>query len=381
MYRWIKKALIITFVCVVSIYGFLILRTEVFMLSPTKSKDVDIFAIYGRNGQDETILEMCLRRLNSSMQCNPTKKVIFIKTHKTGSSTIASILQRYVYTKNLTMALPKASHFFSLKYLFKQYMVTKKSNNRTYDMLTNHARYNRPELEAVIPNATYITILRYPVAQFESAFGYFQWDKLIPKSFSDPIGEFFRNFDKYVVNTNSMRGNTRNGQLFDLGLSPQETLDAKKVSEKINALHSEFDLVLVTEYFDESLILLRDKLCWSLDDILYISSGIRSDGRRRSITTNTKEQILEWNNADLKLYEHFKGLLLDKISTYGPCFEYHLQELRQRQAALIKECTEPNLKNNARENSYVLIKNAPPHCSYFLNGDVKFTKLLKKRIN
>ena len=33
-------------------------------------------------------------------------------------------------------------------------------------------------------------------------------------------------------------------------------------------LDSVFDLVLVAEYFDESLVLLADALCWGLDDVV-----------------------------------------------------------------------------------------------------------------
>lgn len=36
------------------------------------------------------------------------------------------------------------------------------------------------------------------------------------------------------------------------------------------------DLVLIMEYFDESLILLKRKLCWELDDMLYFRLNQRA---------------------------------------------------------------------------------------------------------
>ena len=39
--------------------------------------------------------------------CKPRHKVMFLKTHKTGSSTITNVLNRYADEHNLTIALPR----------------------------------------------------------------------------------------------------------------------------------------------------------------------------------------------------------------------------------------------------------------------------------
>lgn len=51
-------------------------------------------------------------------------------------------------------------------------------------------------------------------------------------------------------------------------------------------LDSVFDLVLVAEYFDESLVLLADALCWGLDDVVgFILLAQAGGGQGGSTTT------------------------------------------------------------------------------------------------
>nr|XP_006817509.1 PREDICTED: galactosylceramide sulfotransferase-like [Saccoglossus kowalevskii] len=256
-------------------------------------------------------------------------------------------------------------------------MVSNFADMKNYDMLTNHARYNRRKLDSLIPNATYITILRHPVQQFESAFGYFQWGRFIPAK--DPISEFLRNPEKF---TNKIPTNTRNGQLFDLGLSATKTLDAEIVNETLQTLHKEIDVVLITEYFDESLLILRDLLCWSVNDILYISNGIRSDNRRSNLTSTDKDKILEWNKSDLKLYLYFRKVLFNEIRHYGPCFKYHLQEFRKLQNETLEKCIEMGQFKyiEGKEFRHVLKENATEFCKDLWKGDVTFTKLNRMQL-
>ena len=59
----------------------------------------------------------------------------------------------------------------------------------------------------------------------------------------------------------------KNQQLWDLGTTDIEMEDAGTVQAKISRFDSEFDLVLIAEYFDESLVLLAQILCWDLSDV------------------------------------------------------------------------------------------------------------------
>ena len=70
--------------------------------------------------------------------------------------------------------------------------------------------------------------------------------------------------------------------LWDLGMRPNKDLeDVHKVQKKIQALQTEFDLVMIAERMDESLVLLADLMCWSLDDVAYITQNKRFGIRDR----------------------------------------------------------------------------------------------------
>lgn len=62
----------------------------------------------------------------------------------------------------------------------------------------------------------------------------------------------------------------RNGMSFDFGLEFEEFDKIEVIINFIILVEKDFQLVLIMEYFDEFLILLKWLFCWSLDDIFYL---------------------------------------------------------------------------------------------------------------
>ena len=58
--------------------------------------------------------------------------------------------------------------------------------------------------------------------------------------------------------------------LWDLGFNISLLDDFNFVDKSIEYLNTEFDVVLIAEQFDESLIVMKDHLCWNTEDILYL---------------------------------------------------------------------------------------------------------------
>ena len=58
--------------------------------------------------------------------------------------------------------------------------------------------------------------------------------------------------------------------LFDLGMNRDNMEDVTKVKQKIQELDQQFELVMIMEKFDESVIILKDMLCWDIDDVIYL---------------------------------------------------------------------------------------------------------------
>ncbi|KAH7965398.1 hypothetical protein HPB49_007366 [Dermacentor silvarum] len=66
-----------------------------------------------------------------------------------------------------------------------------------------------------------------------------------------------------------------NQMSFDLGLEPAQFANASAVRRFIERLDATFDLVMVAERINESLVLLRDLLCWDLDDVVVFRHNAR----------------------------------------------------------------------------------------------------------
>ncbi|PIK37355.1 putative galactosylceramide sulfotransferase isoform X2 [Apostichopus japonicus] len=175
------------------------------------------------NGRIYNLTSMKLAVVHAQ-PCESIQRIVFLKTHKTASTTSASLFQRYGYYRNLTFAVGR-NHIlsFSSKFSRRNVLNFPGMRGKAFDMLANHARYNRGEMDLVVPNATYVTIIRRPEDQLESAFGYFEMYRGMNLSKDDhPLRTFMENPMKYYENHKyHMWQLSRNGQLFDLGLDRQ----------------------------------------------------------------------------------------------------------------------------------------------------------------
>ncbi|XP_077988234.1 galactosylceramide sulfotransferase-like [Glandiceps talaboti] len=323
-------------------------------------------------------------------ECQPVHQIVFLKTHKTASTTANTIIQRYGYENNLTFVIPHRKGKFSLTHLFKRDMAARprratadRKFHPMYNILANHARFNKPEMDKVVPNATYISILREPVSRFESAFGYYMIaDRLGLSKSRNAIEQFFEAPDDYFNKKPFMYYQLKNGMMFNFGLDHRHHDRPAVVERSIAETGRLFDLVLLTEYFDESLILMKKLLCWKTEDILYLSKGKRPDSRRYQINDELREKIVKWNAADVQLYDYFNKTFWQKVEQYGPSFYTDLQNFRERQRAIYSECVDPRGISRARdprETFLVLRQNASDFCKVLMKRVDDFVNIYRKR--
>ncbi|XP_068699298.1 galactosylceramide sulfotransferase-like isoform X2 [Montipora foliosa] len=289
------------------------------------------------------------------LRCQPHNNVAFLKTHKTGSSTLTNILNRYADLRELVTALPRQGLYrFGWPGYFNWNNVDLwRLNGEPANVLCNHARYRRRAMDVIMhSNTKYITILRDPVYQFESTFHYMELYRYFElTNYSSPMEIFLTKPREYLVNlTRALKTFpesmhlVRNGMFFDLGLSPGLQDDENGIRKAIQKIESEFSLVLIMEYFDESLVLLKREFCWDLDDVIYVKQNQRKPGNNSSTTvlsTQLKERIRDWNRADVLLYEHFNKTFWTKIKQHGPDFFKDLAELKRKNEEMKRDCVSP----------------------------------------
>ena len=318
--------------------------------------------------------------------------ILFLKTHKTGSSTLTNILNRYGDSRDLVFALPvsgKTSFLWPTPFLLKSTMPTRRAPN----ILCNHARYNEGPMHWLFPKETtrYITMLREPAKQFESVFNYYSVGKQLRVSgkTASPPDNFLQNTEFYF---NKRQGEARllkNPALYDLGLHTAYHGNLTAVDNYIRFLHQEFDLVLLMEYFDESLVLLKRRFCWKIEDILYFKLNERIDKEKQDITSHTKELIRKLNSADVLLYNVFNQTLWKMIEGEGPEFFEDLALFRKKIQSMEKACLqEGNFLTNPFGRKIVrgyavkpnVTKELRDTCSKMIMNEIPYLNYLRKKM-
>lgn len=107
----------------------------------------------------------------------------------------------------------------------------------------------------------------------------------------------------------------KNSNFHDLGFDSSKE-DENYVKNAIQTLSLQFHLVLITEYFDESIILLKDFMCWDFNNVLYLKKNARAQPKT-TITDDVREKIYKWHKVDKMLYEHFNKTFWEKVQAYG----------------------------------------------------------------
>ena len=69
----------------------------------------------------------------------------------------------------------------------------------------------------------------------------------------------------------------------------------------LTAMTREFDLVMITDYMLESLVLLRHDLCMTLDDICFFSKNVASNAASPKISNDRNARIQNWQHLDVQV--------------------------------------------------------------------------------
>ncbi|XP_071855382.1 uncharacterized protein [Apostichopus japonicus] len=325
------------------------------------------------------------------LNCSATGNIIFVKTHKTGSTTVRAILNRYGYFHNLSFLQHKSKpggHVNSdlrrtpLSSFLPPLGVKKGNiaNYKGYNISNTHMRMQPGKLnELMNPGSVYVTILRHPVEQWLSAFQYFHVETTVKKYMgnkTDPVSvflsrpKFFRTRSVYAWNN----------QLYDLGLERKFFLVPTYLQHKIKYYAEKFDLVLITEYFDESLILLRKLLCWTYEDIVYVK--MRAQPTPLTVSNDLREKIINLNKGDNALYSYFNRTLWQRVEQYGPSFERDLKRFRRVLSEKYDECVgdqEVKSVQGNHQNIMYKVKSGSDFCTAFVNHGGVLTTLVRDK--
>jgi len=278
--------------------------------------------------------------------------VVFIKTHATGSSTLTSIMHRFCDANGSTcFVYPRGVHAGSTLSAAQLRDWVAPDSIRIF---ANHAVYEPVSFAALFPTHKVVSLFRHPVARLASSLRHARTAKL-----------------EWWLSA-ALSGRPR-ALPWARACGPQGPL----MSEHVPLQHLwRLDLVMLTEEYDRSLVLLRRLLGWSLADLLYLRLK-ESSGHQQALASrferwlygavaNTSEGSaanLMWQRCVLsdetRLYFWAQQRFREQLRVAAPGIEQEERRFAELQAELAAACS--GTKAAAR-----------PHCARFFEDNLQW---------
>ncbi|XP_034637757.1 galactose-3-O-sulfotransferase 2-like [Trachemys scripta elegans] len=274
--------------------------------------------------------------------CKPKTHVVFLKVHKSASSTVMNILFRFGEMHNLNFALPvNGASQLGYPYYFLAESVEgfTAGNTSEFNIMCHHMRFQQVQVQRVMPSSTfYFSILRNPIHLMESSFTYYKGSS--PFSHAQSLEEFLSQPARFYNASAPDSHYAKNLMAFDFGFNHNGNFSAKHMQLMLRYIEEAFDLLLLSEYFDESMVLLKEALCWDLDSIVSFPLNSRERSTRSPLSESTAEKIKSWNKLDWAIYRHFNRTFWQRIdwSMGQERMQQEVRVLRERREQLAKTC-------------------------------------------
>ena len=287
-------------------------------------------------------VEMSNENDRMTMQGGDKKtRISFLKVPKTGSSTVACIFLRFGLNNNLSMFVPESAFIKD----FRQASLLKQK--KRYDVFVIHSKYNYTFFRNIVPNPDIIATVRRPDERLISQVFFkkvnVSYECLHGLSRQNVINEVVKNTPKYHLNNvvPSFFG------IKDFKIS--ET----SLQNYLSKLKSEFTLVLILERFDESLVLLKRLLHWSVFDIIY-SAKKKKENNDIQLSPGQIMRLKYTNKLEYAIYDFFNNELEKKIQNAGDNFAQEVAHFK----TILKQTDEFCLTSNKTMPFYMFPSSA-----------------------
>ena len=289
--------------------------------------------------------------------CVPPGSIFFHKKHRSGSNSILPIFKYFTGKFNLVSASPYCGAYLggypgriggygqkeenqNLQKYFGQPKFKK------YQIIFNNMIFNKQAIQQLMyqPETTqYITMLRNPVDHFLSTF-YYYYDKFpsadsfasrghTEECWGSPFYPYLRHMhlspDIFLSKLDlegwegqqgqpevpfQFRG--QNFQAFELGFNYKNNSDSY-INSSISKLQQDFNLILISDYYFESVLLLKRHLCLSWIEI-FTNFKNKQSYNYSKFSRKVTELIQKTHKLDFSIYEHFNNTFWENIKFKYP---------------------------------------------------------------
>ena len=259
--------------------------------------------------------------------------VYLVKVRKAASTTLQMILNRYAAKKKLKVASFNAGYGVPYPKVASKLLLyedIQQTNFKPYNIMHEQAIYDEITIaEYMKPGHKLIGSLREPLAHFRA---YLRYLDVIKKFGFDRNGDvaaqFLDNPKKFKRKTYYDTIRNCQAQHYGYELFPDHT----NSSRFIKYIDERFDLVLIAEKFDESLLLMKRMFRWSLADIVYISRHVSEQESKPIVLPATDEKLYErhrqFSPVDHLMYDYFATKLNQLLANQTQDFWIELKEFR-----------------------------------------------------
>eukprot|EP01147_Barroeca_monosierra_P004749 gene4749-8657_t len=298
---------------------------------------------------------------------------VFVKTHKTGSSTLTVLLANILEQENVYPAFGKDGRVgWPNSFVDVERQLKEPAADQFHAIIT-HIRWDTASFSTVnrlLGRVFTFTLLRDPLDRFISACHYDGFGPFygLFGLVEQPVDENILNlmldkledtnyFMQYLPEDTAKEYLT--SYVYDLGLGDDPLLlNENSLEHDLKLLDSRIDFVLITERWGESMALLRRHLCQPLSRFVWLShkvNSIRNSAQDISEATRLRFRRVFWH--EYRIYDKYKArfdsMITPEISREASLLDSLSKQLTQRCRLSRSDCP---LRNDVPETMKQLHK-------------------------
>ncbi|XP_057297479.1 galactosylceramide sulfotransferase-like [Hydractinia symbiolongicarpus] len=264
-----------------------------------------------------------------SVTSTPKKSVMYISNQNAESSVLPNLVLRYSNEYNLTLC--------------KSYDMVYKDGRACCDVIMVKEVEGIEKMKQSLPKDMFVmTSVEHPIRHFLQTYKHAGIHEVMTSLFGNKLSKWnamrkFLQIDQHINEAHAIDNKDsisvlhslpRNLQLTNLGIRDFDPYD-------LNRKIATFDFIVVREMFDESLVILRDRLCCSIQDVLYDKA--QQELTEITIPKDIEDAILRYNKDDMILYRTALKRLKRSILEHSDFEQVHgIYQYEQRRHSKLK---------------------------------------------